>query len=267
MALFALCSARGSPGVTTAALALTLTWQGRCALAECDPAGGTTLAGYLQGALGDDRSIRELAVAELRGEDLRERWWSQLVDLESPRRQRLLLPGITDPVQSGALRPLWKQFGRFFVDLAETDGCDVVADCGRLVAPNSPMPLLAAADLILLTLRPSLPGMSAAIPAVRALRGYLVDEVGGFDTLRLLLTGPGDQTTRTVTRELDTPVVARLPDDPRSAAVLSGGGVLRRRAPLLQAAAGTGWDIADDRQRHGTGSRPHEGAYAVTYGG
>jgi hypothetical protein len=244
MAVFAMCSARGSPGVTTAALALTLAWPGRLVLAECDPAGGTILAGYLRGALGDERSIRELAVAELRGEDLRGHWWSQLVDLQAPHRQRLLLPGIADPVQSGALRPLWGRFAEFFTSLASSDGYDLIVDCGRLVAPNSPLPLLSAADVVLLTLRPTLPGMAAAIPAVRALRNLLVDQTGSQDSLRLLVTGPGDQSTRAVAHELDTPVVARLPNDPRSAGVLSFGGTLRTRAPLLQAAAAAHRDLA-----------------------
>jgi hypothetical protein len=250
MAMIALCSARGSPGVTTAALALTLSWPGRLVLAECDPAGGTILAGYLRGALGDERSIRELAVAELRGDDLRDRWWSQLVDLHAPHRQRLLLPGIADPAQSGALRPVWRRFAEFFTSLAGTDGYDVLVDCGRLVAPNAPLPLLAAADAVLLTLRPTLPGMAAAIPAVRTMRNLLVDQRGSQDSLRLLVTGPGNQSTRDIAHELDTPVAAKLPDDPRSAAVLSTGGTVRSGAPLLRAALGV------HRQLTGLATRP-----------
>lgn len=234
MSVIALCSARGSPGVTAAALALTLTSPGRCVLAECDPAGGTVLAGYLQGSLGDERSIRELAVAELRGENLQDVWWSQLIDLHAPHRQRLLLPGITDPIQSGALRPLWERFAEFFTALEHTD---VIADCGRLVTSNSPLPLLASADAVLLTVRPTLPGLAAALPAVRSLRNQLLEQRGSHNTLRLLLTGPGDQPRRTVVQELDTPVAASLPDDPRAAHILSHGGGVRLRAPLLQAAS------------------------------
>jgi hypothetical protein len=257
VAVFALCSARGSPGVTTAALAFTLSWPGRCVLVECDPAGGTILPGYLQGALGDERSIRELAVAELRGEDMRTQWWSQLVDLHAPHRQRLLLPGVGDPVQAGALRPLWDRFAEFFAELEHPDGYDVIADCGRLVAPNSPLPLLSAADLVLLTLRPTLAGMSAAIPAIRTLRHLLTGQAGGHDRLRLLLTGPGDHSPRTVAHELDTPVATVLPDDPRSAAVLSFGGTLRSRARLLQAAADAHRDLTGlVRRGHVDADRP-----------
>ena len=51
MAIVALLSAKGSPGVTTTALACALSWRRRLVLAECDPAGGSILAGYLGGAL------------------------------------------------------------------------------------------------------------------------------------------------------------------------------------------------------------------------
>lgn len=239
MAVIALASAKGSPGVTTAALALTLTWQSRCVLAECDPAGGSIQAGYLAGALPADRGIRELAVAELRGEDLRERWWSQLVDLEAPHRRRLLLPGITDPVQSGALRPVWDRLAAFFAELEQAQpSFDVIVDCGRLAAPNPPWPVLHRADAVLLVVPATLPGMSAGIPAIRMLHTQLTESGVGTSSLGLLVSGPGDQPIRTVSHELRTPVVATLPDDARTATVLSRGGKLRMGAPLMRAAAG-----------------------------
>lgn len=239
MAVIALASAKGSPGATTAGLALTLTWGRRCVLAECDPAGGSVQAGYLAGALPADRGIRELAVAELRGEPIRDHWWSQLVDLWQQRRERLLLPGITDPVQSGALHPVWDRLAAFFAGLEHADPAyDVIADCGRLAVMNPPWPVLHRADTVLLVVRPTLPGMSAALPAIHALRGQLTEHGAGASSLGLLLTGPGDQPARVVAEQLQTPVVAQLPEDPRSAHVLSHGGSVRKGAPLLRAAAG-----------------------------
>src|SRR5690606_3881210 len=47
--LIVLCSGGHSPGVTTTGLALTLTWPRDILLAECDPAGGSLLSGYLLG--------------------------------------------------------------------------------------------------------------------------------------------------------------------------------------------------------------------------
>jgi hypothetical protein len=238
MAVIAIVSAKGSPGVTTAALALTMTWPHRCVLAECDPAGGSVQAGYLAGALPADRGIRELAVAELRGDDMRERWWGQLIDLQHPQLQRLLLPGITDPVQSGALRPVWDRLAEFFAGLEDgSPGFDVIVDCGRLATPNPPWPLLERADTVLLAVRPSLPGMSAAIPTLRTLRAQLTEQGTGTGSLGLLVTGPGDQSVRTVSGQLHHPALATLPDDPRTARVLGHGGNLRMNSPLMRAAA------------------------------
>lgn len=238
MTVIALCSAKGSPGVTAAGLALTLTWPGRCVLAECDPAGGSVQAGYLAGALPADRGIRELAVAALRDQDLRQVWWGQLVDLQPPGLHRLLLPGISDPVQSGALRPVWDRLAGFFTELAGGEpGFDVIVDCGRLAAPNPPWPMLARADAVLLVVRPALPGLAAAIPTLRTLRDQLADHTGGASSLGLLITGPGDQPIRTAASQLQTPVVASLPDDPRTAGVLTHGGTVRMNSPLMRAAA------------------------------
>lgn len=117
MAIIALVSAKGSPGVTTTALACALTWHRRLVLAECDPSGGSVLAGYLGGALDGPRGIGELAVGELRDGSLESAFWSQLVDLDAPRRERLLLPGVVDPAQAGSVTPLWHRFADFFLDL------------------------------------------------------------------------------------------------------------------------------------------------------
>ncbi|GDY49430.1 hypothetical protein SVIO_000530 [Streptomyces violaceusniger] len=57
MPVIALAGSSGSPGVTTTALALLLSWPlepgRRVVLAECDPDGGSVLYGLLQGSLGD----------------------------------------------------------------------------------------------------------------------------------------------------------------------------------------------------------------------
>jgi hypothetical protein len=259
VAIIALTSAKGSPGVTAASLALTLTWPGRCVLVECDPAGGSIQAGYLAGALPADRGIRELAVAELRGEDLRETWWGQLVDLQPPHRQRLLLPGITDPVQSGALRPVWDRLAEFFASLEYVQpGYDVIVDCGRLAVPNTPWPLLHRADIVLLVVRPTLPGMFAAVPSLRTLRTQLMEHGAGTSSLALLVTGPGDQSTRTITQQLHHPIVASLPDDARTALVLGHGGNIRMNTPLMRAAAAAHAHLANHirHRRAATGSNP-----------
>ena len=65
MAVLALTSAKGAPGVSTAALAMTLLWPRAALLAECDPAGGSSvLAGHLRGEVDHSRGLLPLALAQ-----------------------------------------------------------------------------------------------------------------------------------------------------------------------------------------------------------
>ena len=239
MAVVALASAKGSPGVTTSALAFTLSWASRTLLAECDPAGGSVLAGYLQAQLPADRGLLPLAIVELRDDGLAAGFRGQLVDLDPPHGHTLLLPGLTDPVQAGTLAPLWGRLAAFFAELehAHPPG-DVIVDCGRLAAEHVPWPLLDAADAVLLAVRPTLASIAAAVPVVRAFTRHLQDAVGSASSLGLLMIGDGPYGAREIAGSLTLPVVANLPDDRRTAGVLANGGVVRSRSPLMRAAAG-----------------------------
>lgn len=237
MAVVALVSPKGSPGVTATALACTLAWQRRVVLAECDPAGGSLLAGYLEGALEGPRGIGELAVAELRDGRLAEDFWSQLVDLDAPRRERLLLPGVVNPAQAGSVTPLWQRFADFFEQLADGDpGYDVIADCGRLHVANPPWPILRAASVVLLVTAARLPDLSSARSAAEAIGRDLREYGVPPGTLRLLVVGDGHGKGE-ISRALHLPVIGHLPADPRTAQVLSYGGTVRARRPLMRAAA------------------------------
>ncbi|MBY8872046.1 ParA family protein [Micromonospora sp. PLK6-60] len=237
MAIIALVSAKGSPGVTTSALACTLSWQRRLVLAECDPAGGSILAGYLGGALDGPRGIGELAVGELRDGNLEQAFWSQLVDLDAPKRERLLLPGVVDPVQAGSVTPLWQRFTDFFADLDKGHPpYDVLVDCGRLSVVGPPWPLLRGADVVLLVTRAQLPGLSGTRAMIRAIERDFAEHRVPPGTLRLLVVGDGHGNAE-IAKALGVPVIARLPADPRTAQVLSLGGTVRAGRPLLRAAA------------------------------
>lgn len=234
--MIALVSAKGSPGVTVTALAWTLSWSGRCLLAECDPAGGDLLAGYLRGELPARRGLAELAVAELRGR-LQQEFWSQLIDLDAPRRERLLLPGVTDPAQSATVASVWQPIAEHLREVeVGPDGYQVLVDCGRLTTPHVGWPLLEAAEWVLLVVRGTLPSLSAALPAIRTLRRELTGGSGGPE-LGLVLVDTGPYRAAEVARRLDTEVVVTLPEDPRTAARLSLGGPVPRRSPLARAAA------------------------------
>jgi len=239
MAIIAMVSAKGSPGVSTAALACTLSWSHPTLLAECDPAGGDILAGYLSGLEIPARGLLQLAVADLRGR-AREEFPHQLVDLDAgdPGR-RLVLPGVSDPVQAGTLRPTWERLAAFFSELEHQGrGIDVIADCGRLTTSAPPWPLVHRADLVLLVLRPSsVRTILPALPAVAQLRRELTENGRGPGALALLTIGDPTYGDRELEQRLGLSILAKLPDDPRSAQVLSDGGRLRRNPDLLRAAA------------------------------
>lgn len=241
MALIALVSAKGSPGVSTAALAFALSWNSPTIVAECDPAGGGILAGVAgRLSLPADHGLLRLAMADSR-HGLTDEFWSQLVDLGEPGRQRLLLPGIASPRQAATLAVTWPRLAALFAGLGRNDNggrpnWNLLADCGRLAAPHAPWPVLARADLVLLVLRPiSLRTIAPAWPALGELREALA--APDAPSLGLLLIGGGQYGRREVEQHLGCPVVATLPYEPRAAAALAGAEPSRSRRTLLRAAA------------------------------
>lgn len=229
--MIALVTAKGSPGATVSALAFTLAWPGHCLLAECDPAGGDVLAGYLRGGLDAQRGLAPLAVAELRGR-LGDEFERQLVDLTPPRRQKLLLPGVRDPAQSATVAPVWPAIAEHLHQLGS--GGTVVADCGRVTSAQFGWPVLAAADRVLLVVRGTLPSVFHAVPAIQLLRRELAERA---DRLGLLVVEIGPYPAREVAQRLQLPLAASLPPDRRTAGALSYGGPVHRRRPLPRAAA------------------------------
>jgi hypothetical protein len=241
MAVIALAGCSGAPGVTTTALALLLSWPlepgRRMVLAECDPDGGAVLHGLLQGTLGDRYGLRNLSVAARQGE-LGDAFWRQLIDLGSEEgvkdssRDRLLLPGITDPVQSASLGSVWKALGVIFRGIEAEHGHDVVIDLGRRGAFGPSGVLAEQADAVIVVVRNTLRCLQAAEARVRALEER-VGDVG------VLLIDAGPYPAGEVQRVLQVPVVATLPYAPDDARVLSDGAEQPRRftrSALMKAA-------------------------------
>ena len=239
--LYALVSAGGAPGVTTAAVALALTWPSTAILAECDPSGGDVLAGLLSGHVPAGRGLMEHAIEA--GRDARAATASlgrQLVPLDDSQ-QTLVLPGLTDPRQAAGLVPSWPAVAATLT----AQPADVIADCGRCDAGAAqPIAVLAAARTLAIVLRPTLRQVWSARSRAELLRELL----GGSTRLALLLTGPGTHSAREVADALGLPVVAALPDDPRTAALLSDGAGSERqlaRGHLLRSARTAGQALRD----------------------
>jgi hypothetical protein len=242
--VLALVSGGGSPGVTTAAIALALTWPAEAILAECDPGGGDILAGLLAGHLPAGRGLMEHAIEA--GRDSHSAaigLGSQLVPLDAARR-RQLLPGLTDPRQAAGLAQAWPAVAASLT----AQRTDIIADCGRLDSgAGQPAAVIEAAHTVALVLRPTLRQVWSARSRVEILTQLL----DGTERLVLLLTGSGTHAAREVAQSLQVPVAAVLPHDSRGAALLSDGLGARRRlrtAPLMRSARVAGAALRERAQ-------------------
>lgn len=71
MAVIALTSVKGAPGVSTTALLMTLLWPRAALLVECDPAGGSSaLAGWLRGGVDHARGLLGVVMAHHQGSSM-----------------------------------------------------------------------------------------------------------------------------------------------------------------------------------------------------
>lgn len=242
MPVTALVSAK-SCGVTTAALALTLASKRPSLLAECDPAGGTLRAGFLQGEVGAGVGLYHLAAAERTGPDaLAQAFATHLWPMDEAGHRKLL-PGLTDPAQAGALGRTWPALSEVMHVLAEEAGYDVFIDAGRLAlasghlhATLTPAPLLHQADIVLLVVRGTEQSLTLARHLIDPLRTELAEQGRGAD-LGLLLIEDGPYRAHQVSEALTTPVLVSLPFDTATARYFSTGGRPPRgyaRSPLLR---------------------------------
>jgi len=252
MAVLALTSAKGAPGVSTTALAMTLLWPRAALLAECDPAGGSSvLAGYLRGTVEHSRGLLPLALAQ-RHEALEQALWPQTVPLTGDPHaasvaagagDRWLLPGLSDAAQAPSTAALWGPLGSLLASL-ERAGTDVIVDAGRLGTAHAPIALLRQADLVLLVMGTNLTAVAAAKARLNLLREDLsvTGSAGRLDghlsSLGLLLVGEGrPYSAKAISAACGVPVVASLAWEPASAEVLAAGATPGRRfdsSPLVR---------------------------------
>jgi hypothetical protein len=239
--LYALVSGGGSPGVTTTAVALALAWPSPVIVAECDPSGGDVLAGLLTGHVPASLGLMEHAIdAGHKGAAAAIALEDQLMPLDADQT-RMLLPGLTDPRQAIGLASAWPAV----VTTLTAQEADVIADCGRLDAgPSQPLAVLAAARTVALVLRPTLRQVWSARSRVEILSHI----VSANSRLALVVCGRGPHTAHEIAHALGVPVAAVLPDDARSAALLSdgmGGQRSLSSSPLLRAAQAAGNALRD----------------------
>jgi hypothetical protein len=158
MALIIVAGDKGSPGVTTSAVALAAAWPRRAVVAECDPHGGDLvyrLTAENGGPLDPNTGLLSIALAARHGFDTN----ALPQHLQRVHGGMDVLLGLGTAEQAAALAPLWQRLGRSFDQFADLQysetryGGDVIADCGR-VGPDSPtLEMMAFAAMVLLIAR------------------------------------------------------------------------------------------------------------------
>lgn len=151
MALVAFASAKGAPGVTTAALVVGALWPRDVLVADCDPAGGDVANRMprVDGRpLDQDRGLLSLAAVARHGltpEHVHEQLQTMVGGLP-------VLAGVRTPEQAAALGPLWHSLGPC---LDRLPGTDVIADCGRLTGLPGQLDIAEAARFLVLLCQPT----------------------------------------------------------------------------------------------------------------
>lgn len=206
--MIAVCSAKGSPGVTTTTAVLATTAPRRSMLFEADPSGGTLVAwwapvrgvSYEPGliSLAATRDPITTSVFDAHSQPVSER--ARLVAAPPhPRQVRTALASIGE---------------RANTMLATTAESDVFVDCGRIDAASPAMEFVRRADATLLVMRPRLADISVAETAAAMLRD---------DTTRVLLVcvGDGPYAPSDVSSHLGLELAGVIADDPRAAEILA----------------------------------------------
>jgi hypothetical protein len=224
--LIGLCSLKGSPGVTTTAVALAARWPGtEPILIEADPAGGDLGPRF---GLASLPGLGSLAAAARRSDDP-----AQLAEhcQTLPGGPPVVVAPVGAEQARATLAVLTSRGAELLRAVAADPDVVVVLDVGR-VEPGSPaVILLRGASAVLVLTRPRVEDLA-----------HVADVLSVVPTWTrcpgLVLVGGGYPRAE-VERELGVPAMATLPDDPRSADVLCGrpGGRSVHRSALGQAAA------------------------------
>lgn len=230
--LTAICSAKGSPGVSSLALAIAAKWpDGGATLLEADPT-GTDLSYRCRHQSGREvasaPSLLGLATAVRR------------VQLDSPADPGVLdehaqplacgarlVPGVPAPAQARGLSSLWGQIAHS----AAGSASDVVVDLGRLERTSATMPLAATATALVVLCQPQLESVIHLKDVLSEVAPALGVRHGGR-TIIPAVVGPAKQGAADaadvdqVLGSIGIPLARTIPIayDPAALAAVEGGG-------------------------------------------
>ncbi|MGH4032469.1 hypothetical protein ACQB60_26420 [Actinomycetota bacterium Odt1-20B] len=242
MALIALAADKGSPGVTTAAVALAAVWPRRVLVAETDPAGGDLVyrsAAAHGGPLNPNTGMLSIAATARRGL-VPDQLWDHAQPLSGGLE---VLVGLGVAEQAAGLVGLWPTLGHAFAQLGESPNApaDVIADCGRISGDTPAVELFPHASLVLLVSRTEPEAIARVRDRAAALSAKLHGGPRGAASLAmpligvLLIADPGTSAKLVhqvndmlVAAQTGARVVGTLADDLAGAEQLAG----RRRGRL-----------------------------------
>ncbi len=260
MSLIVLASDKGSPGVTTTAVALAGVWPRRAILAECDPSGGDLVYRIpAESGAPLNPNVGMLSLATTARHGLSAHQLEQ--HLQRMHGGLELVTGLATGDQSAGLAGLWTALGRAFDSLPDAD---VIADCGRVDASSPALDLMAGAALVILVARTSAEQIAhvrdRALSLLQRVGGGTATAGGGLGVpIGVILIVDPKQRAR-VTAQVDellrssglpVKVIGTIADDPDGADLINGRGRGRLDRTLLIRSAR---EVAQDLSRMYSGA-------------
>lgn len=237
MSVILLGSLGQSPGVSTIATGLALTWPRPVILVEADISKpSSVLPGLLKGEVTATSGLNTLVeLTGLRGPSQLTvaTMWPALIKLPSTNPQepeRFLLHGFSNPVAGRGATNLWGELASALNELHE-GGVDAIVDFGRWNGIGDRPALLRRADLAVWATRNTLPGIAAtaaSLPQVTVERAS-----GGRATDQAILeceAPSGAFPTGEIRKYLQADVLGSIPFSPRAADMYSVGSASRSAA-------------------------------------
>lgn len=254
MAILLLASVGGSPGVTTLAVGLALTWPRPILLADCDPgAHQAILAGYLGGRSAGGKGLLRVAEAHRDRRPLREAVLDQTLPLSAEEEsRRLLVPGFTKPASAIHFGGVWEDLAEAFDRLGEVD-MDVIIDCGRIGPSGPPAALLERSAVTAVVVTSTLRSIMSARVHLPTLRDHPRLTSADREHIGLIVVGENQPYRRSeIARALDVPVITSIAHDRQAAVHLSDGRPRHRRfetSPLIRSIRDAASQLSSSLQR------------------
>ena len=237
MTVVAVCSAKGSPGVTTVSYLLAATWPSHrpVVLCEADPSGGDLAARF---ALSSTDGYARAVLGVHRG------------DRDAPQAATTGLPGallaLTGPPGAAAATAVDQSAAAVATALFDRMR-DWVVDCGRLLAaaPGQRAVLALASSILVVTASDT-----AALAHLPWALEHLAESAPAAP-VAVVARGARRARTAEIASVLGCEVAGSVPDDHATAQWVAGAARRPRRAPLAAAVRSIATTVAAEGNRDG----------------